>query len=139
MAAPTRVLCVDDRRDVVESMRLVIDSDEKMECVGCLDSADDLASEVKRLRPDVILLDACMPGTDPFTAMRELARLCPATRTIVYSGLDDDAFVDQVLRAGGWGCISKRDEPTEMLRAIRAVIAGRVVLPPNGYQSRHDS
>jgi len=127
---PTRVLCVDDRPDVATAMRLLIQS-ASMECVGCLDSADDLVDEVQRRdpRPDVVILDATMPGKDSMTAMAELAAACPDTRTIIYSGYDDAALVRRAREAGAWGCVSKHDEPKALLRAVKDVAAGRTVWP----------
>src|SRR5258705_7049319 len=83
------VLCVDDQPDVTATMRLVIDCDPKMRCVGCLASADHLVEEVRTLKPDVVLLDASMPGRSPFEAMSELATRFPDVKAIVFSGYDD--------------------------------------------------
>lgn len=137
---PTRVLCVDDSRDMTEVMRMVIDADPMMECVGCLGAADDLVSEVRRLSlsralpPLVVLLDATMPGKSPLKAMSEIAAELPEVRTIIYSGHDDPVFIDGAKDAGAWGCISKRDDPDTILRAVREVAAGNVWWPrsPHG-------
>jgi DNA-binding NarL/FixJ family response regulator len=97
-----------------------------MECVGCLPSADGLIEEVHRQTPppDVVLLDATMPGRSAFDALAELVVLSPNTRAIICSGYDDPAFINRAVNAGAWGCISKHDEPTTILRAVRAVAAG---------------
>jgi DNA-binding NarL/FixJ family response regulator len=100
-----------------------------MQCVGCLASADHLVEEVRRLTaaPDtslVILLDATMPGKSPFAAMIEVAAEFPSVRTIIYSGYDDPAFIERALEAGAWDCISKRDDPEAIVRAVREVVAG---------------
>lgn len=129
-ATPTRVLCVDDCSDTTAMMRVLLDSDPGMACVGCLGSADELLREVRRgPRPDVIVLDATMPGVSPFAAMTELAATFPEVRTIVYSAHDDAAFVDRAMDAGAWGCVSKDVGPEELLAAIRRVAAGEVVVP----------
>src|SRR3954462_12159944 len=87
LSPPTRVLCVDDNHDVTEVMRMVIDTEPRIECVGCLGSADRLIEKVPSLSPppDVVLLDATMPGRSPLTVMSELAAEFPVIRTIVYS------------------------------------------------------
>ncbi len=130
-AGPTRVLCVDDRPDVAAAMRLIIQSDLSMTCVGCLSSADNLLTEVRGRdpRPDVVVLDATMPGRDPMDAMRELAAECPSTRTIIYSGHGDQEFIDRAMEAGAWGCVSKDAEPSALLQAVRDVAEGRGVWP----------
>jgi DNA-binding NarL/FixJ family response regulator len=129
-ALPTRVLCVDDNHDMTAVMRMVIDAEPGMQCVGCLGSADKLRDEVRRLHappqghaPLVILLDATMPGKSPFLAMTEVAAEFPDARTIIYSGHDDPAFIERALEAGAWDCISKRDDPEAIVRAVKEVVA----------------
>ncbi len=137
LTLPTRVLCVDDSSDMTEAMRMVIDAEPMMECVGCLACADDLVEQVRRLRPAtttpphaplpplVVLLDATMPGKSPLKAMSEMAAEFPEVRTIIYSGHDDAAFVDRAMNAGARGCVSKKDDPETIVRAVRAVAAGK--------------
>lgn len=125
--AITRVLCVDDNSDMTEVMRLVVDSEPQMACVGCLASADNLVKTIRSLtpQPNIVLLDASMPGKDPLAVMKQMVTLFPNVRTIIYSGHEGQAFVDRVKAAGAWGCISKRDEPEVIVTAIRAVAAGK--------------
>ena len=128
---PTRVLCVDDNSEMTLVLQMMIDAEPMMRCVGCLGSADRLLRRVRGLGPppDVVVLDAMMPGKDALEAMREMAAEFPAIRTIVYSGHDDPAFVERTRSAGAWGCVSKREEPDTILRAVREVAAGRAWWP----------
>jgi two-component system, NarL family, response regulator DesR len=137
-ATKIRVLFVDDNQDLSTILRMVIDSEPDMRCVGSLASADTLVAEVRRLctqappptpdvaTPLVVILDATMPGKDPLEAMRELAAALPQVRTIIYSGHDDPGFIERVIGAGAWGCVSKRHEPAAITRAVREVCAGRI-------------
>lgn len=129
--ASISVLCVDDNPDVAAGMRMLIESDPSMRCVGCLGSADGFVEfmQGQHPAPDVVLLDATMPGSDPFVIMQELAGSRPGTRTIIFSGHDDPAFVERAIDAGAWGCVSKHDEPTAILQAVREVAAGHVLAP----------
>jgi len=138
-APPTLVLCVDDNRDVTAVARLMIESDPTMRCVGCLDSADQLEEEVRRLGADtplIVLLDATMPGKDPLEVMGRLASAFPRTRTILFSGYDDQSFIDRAVDAGAWGCLSKHDEPSALLRAVREVAAGNFWVSPRSSPCR---
>ncbi len=129
--SPTRVLCIDDSVDMTLMMQMLIDAESMMQCIGCLASADNLVERVAALQPpaDVMVLDATMPGDDPLTAMNELSVEFPTIKTIVYSGHDDEEFVARVKALGGWGCVSKRDEPEVIVRAIREVAAGKQWFP----------
>jgi DNA-binding NarL/FixJ family response regulator len=130
-----RVLCVDDSRDMTAVLKMMVDAEPDMTCVGCLASADNLIAEARRVSatpsnpsptpptPLVIILDATMPGKDPLTAMRELAAELPWVRTIIYSGYCDRAFIDRAIAAGAWACVSKSEEPAAITRAVREVAA----------------
>lgn len=149
MAAKIRVLFVDDNRDLLTVLRMVINAETDMRCVGGLASADHLVAEVRRLcthpprpTPDaaaqlVVILDATMPGKDPLEAMSELAAAFPQVRTIIYSGHAGPVFIDRAINAGAWGYVSKRHEPAVIIRAVREVSAGRVCMVDAHMDSRH--
>lgn len=122
-----RVLCVDDSADMTAVMRMMMESEPGMECVGCLASADDLIVEVRRVSPppNVVILDAVMPGRNPMEAMAALAAAFPAIRIIILSGHDDADFVERAIHAGAWGCISKRAHPDAILQAVREAASER--------------
>jgi DNA-binding NarL/FixJ family response regulator len=86
-----------------------------------------LIDAVERERPDV-LLDLDMPGFEPFDAIRELARRCRWSRLIVYTGHTRDDLFDRAFDAGARGYVGKDVEPGDVIRAVREVAAGRVVL-----------
>lgn len=123
-----KVLCIDDNPDLARLYRVVIDAQAGMECVGCLDDADDLLLEVERTRPHVLLIDLTMPGRDPLDAIREVTRSYPDVRAIVFSGLDDAATVARAVEAGAWGYLSKSREIADVVEAIRRVSRGEPAL-----------
>jgi len=130
MTAPSiRVLVADDNADVAGVLEYVIGIEPTMECVGCLTSADRLAEEIRALRPDVLVLDAKMPGKDPLATLMELGPEFPGMRAIFYSGSDDPEFIEKIIDAGAWGFVSKSRKADAVLDAIRMVAAGRVVFP----------
>lgn len=118
---PIRVLCLDDNADLVEVLRLSIDSAGDMTTVACLTSADNLLSEVRRTRPDVAIVDLTMPGKPPLDAVREVAVEFPDVRTLAYSGYDDRKTTDAALEAGAWALVSKHQPIGTVLDAIRSV------------------
>lgn len=132
-----RVLCVDDCPDIIAALELVFGIDGTMECIGGLRSANKLVGEVQRHSPppDVVVLDATMPGMNPLEALRQLVTTCPLTRTIIYSGCDDPELVDLARTAGAWGYVSKGAEPTVLLDAVREVASGSTVFPQYGRRS----
>jgi DNA-binding NarL/FixJ family response regulator len=127
---PIRVFCVDDHAFLVEGLQARLSLARDMEFVGRLSTAEDLIAEVKRTRPDVVLMDIEMPGPDPFEALEDLRRQCPKTRVIMLSAYVRDHYIDAAVNAGAWGYLSKHDDPDKILQAIRDVANGAFVFGP---------
>ena len=96
-------------------------------------TAADGAAAVKEAvlhRPDVVLLDLQMPGTDGFTALRELGRVAPEVRVCVLTMFADDDSLFRAMRAGARGYLLKGAEQDEIERAVRGIAGGEVVFGP---------
>ena len=78
----------------------------------------------RELAPDVVLLDLHMPGPPPGATVAHLREQCPATRVLVLTAHDDDAYVRGLLAAGVAGYVLKDEVPEILLQAIRAVAQG---------------
>lgn len=124
MPAPIRLLCVDDHRFIIEGLSARAKSEPDIEFVGTLASADELVSEVARLRPDVVLLDLDMPGCSPLDAMAESLRRAPATRFVVLTAYLRDVNLSAAIRLGAAGFFSKNDTPTAIFEGIRRAAEG---------------
>ncbi len=85
-------------------------------------------------RPDVVLLDLQMPGTDGFQALRELSRSLPGTAVCVLTMFSDDDSLFAAMRAGARGYVLKGAEQDEIERAVRGVAAGEAVFGPKVAQ-----
>jgi DNA-binding NarL/FixJ family response regulator len=133
------VLCVDDNRDLAVILGQCISLEPDMLSVGSLFTATHLRAELKKSRPDVVLLDLSMPGDDPLEVLRALtvaARSAtgkeanaPAPspiRFIILSGRSDQEVADSAAKAGAWGFISKTAEIPVIMDAIRSVAHGQV-------------
>jgi DNA-binding NarL/FixJ family response regulator len=123
-----RVYCVDDTALVRDALRVRLSVEAGIDLVGEAGDADGLVQESLRLRPDVVLLDLRMPGMPPLEALTHLTKACPDTRTLVLSGQVDENDVDRAIEAGAWGYILKTDGPETIVRGIRAVARGQMVL-----------
>jgi DNA-binding NarL/FixJ family response regulator len=125
---PIKVLCVDDSPDIASLLHAFIEAEPGLESAGCVSDAGQLLAEVKRSRPDIVILDLSMPGHDPLVILEEINREYPDTRTIVYSGYDDPENVNRAVDAGAWGYLSKDRDMAELVDAIRRVARGELVL-----------
>jgi DNA-binding NarL/FixJ family response regulator len=127
-----RVLLADDQALVRGGFRALLDAQDGIEVVG---EADDGAAAVAlalELRPDVVLMDVRMPGTDGLEATRQMTddeRLADV-KVVILSTFDLDEYVFEAIRAGANGFLVKDTEPAELVRAVRAVVAGDALLSP---------
>jgi DNA-binding NarL/FixJ family response regulator len=128
--SPIRVLCVDDHAFLVDGLRARFALEKDIACIGRLSSADGLAAEVQRLRPNIVLLDIEMPGADPFEAAAEVRRLEPEARVVFLSAYVRDHYISSAFQAGAWGYFSKSDETEAIIQGLRRVAAGEFAFGP---------
>lgn len=128
-----RVLLADDQALVRLGLRALLENEPDLEVVG--DVADGLAAVATAAltRPDVILMDVRMPGIDGIEATRRIvaAPETAETRIIVLTTFEIDEYIFDALRVGASGFLLKDARPTELLDAIRQVVAGGVLLSPS--------
>ncbi|MGY2874041.1 DNA-binding NarL/FixJ family response regulator [Marmoricola sp. URHA0025 HA25] len=128
--APIRVLVADDHPVVRSGLVGVLSSLDGFEVVAVAADGQEAVREAVLQRPDVALMDLRMPGTDGFTAIRELARVAPSVRVCVLTMYDDDDSLFAAMRAGAQGYLLKGAEQDEIARAVRAIAAGEVIFGP---------
>jgi|GEM_PF-94470 len=120
-----KVLCVDDHAVLIEGLRAQFGITGRLTIVGSLPSAARLVDEVRRLEPDVVLLDVEMPGPDAFETADRLHRAFPRVRTIVLSAHVRDSYISAGHAAGVSGYFSKGEELSEIVEGIIAVVQSR--------------
>jgi DNA-binding NarL/FixJ family response regulator len=127
-----RVLVVDDQELVRAGFIMILDSQDDIEVVGETANGADALDEVKRLRPDVVLMDIRMPKMDGLEATRILrADKHSDVRVLILTTFDPDEYVYQALRAGASGFVLKDIPPHDLLAAVRVVARGEALLAPS--------
>jgi DNA-binding NarL/FixJ family response regulator len=121
---PLRILLVDDHETVRYGLKLLIDSETDMNVVAEAGDGEAAVRQALEVKPDVVVLDISMPGMNGLAATRALKKAQPETTIITLTRHGDDAYVQELLRAGVSGYVLKRSAPTELLQAIRSVAAG---------------
>ena len=120
-----RVVIVDDDALVRAALRLILESDSGVTVLG--EGADGRSGydAVRSLRPDVVLMDLHMPGTDGVWATAQITADCPDTKVLVLTAFDTDAMVAAALRAGATGFLLKDSAPEIIFRAVHAAADGQ--------------
>ena len=125
-----RVLIADDHPVVRGGLRALIDTIDGLDVVGLAADGDAAVRETQLLRPDVVLMDVQMPGTDGVEATRRIRASVPDSAVLMLTMYDDDATVFTAMQAGARGYLLKGAEQDEIVTAIRAVVSGQVIFGP---------
>jgi DNA-binding NarL/FixJ family response regulator len=125
-----RVLLVDDHQVVRRGLRTFLEVQGDIEVVGEAGDGDEGVARAEELRPDVILMDVKMPGTDGIEALRRLHDAQNAARVLIVTSFTEQRTVVPALRAGAAGYVYKDIDPVALADAIRSVHAGHVLLQP---------
>ncbi|PWD50780.1 DNA-binding response regulator [Serinibacter arcticus] len=125
------VLLVDDDALVRAGLRLMLGADPALDVVGEVGDGADVLEAVRRLRPDVVLMDVRMPLVDGVAATEALSRLGEeAPAVLVLTTFGADATVVAALRAGASGYLLKDTPPAEIVDAVHRVAAGEPAFSP---------
>ena len=124
-----KVLVADDHGAIRAGLMLILGNAEGIEVVG--EAADGAAAvrQARALKPDVVLMDVRMPGTDGITATRQVIAEGLA-EVLVLTTFDLDEYVHAALRAGAAGFLLKSVEAPRLIEAVKLVAAGEGVLAP---------
>ncbi|GGY53241.1 response regulator [Streptomyces omiyaensis] len=127
-----RVLLADDQALLRSAFRVLVDSEPDMEVVGEAADGAQAAALARAERPDVVLMDIRMPGTDGLAATRAITAdpELAGVRIVMLTTFEIDEYVVESLRAGASGFLGKGAEPEELLGAIRIAHAGEALLSP---------
>ncbi len=127
--AKLRTVLGDDHGVLRAGLRALLDSQPDLEVIGEAETADDAVELVRRLAPDLALVDVRMPGGG-LAAVRQMKQVLPGLRVLILSQYDDPAYLREALAAGASGYVLKRAAGQELLHAIRAAARGDVYLDP---------
>jgi DNA-binding NarL/FixJ family response regulator len=121
---PLRILLADDHVTVRHGLKLLIDTQPDMKVISEASDGKTAMQSALAVKPDVIVMDISMPGMNGLAATRALKQKQPNVVIVTLTRHGDDAYVQELLRAGVAGYVLKQSAPTELLQAIRAAAAG---------------
>jgi DNA-binding NarL/FixJ family response regulator len=130
-SAVVRIVVADDQQIVRDGFAALLDSQPDFTVVGTAADGDEATHVCRRLRPDVVLMDVRMPGTDGIEATRRLAEDSHPPRVLILTTFDLDEYVYDALRAGASGFLLKDVTAERLFDAVRIIAAGDALLAPN--------
>jgi len=126
--ATLRVVIADDHPVYREGLAGLIDTETGLDVVGQATDGAEAVDLVMTLHPDLLVLDLEMPEHDGMSALLEVAANAPDTAVLVLTMYGNDDAVFEAMKAGARGYLVKSADPEQVLRAIRTVADGGVVL-----------
>ena len=125
-----RVVLVDDEQLVRSGLRMILESAGDIEVVGEAADGGEAVEQVRRHRPDAVLMDIRMPVMDGLAATRELAALPDPPKVIMLTTFELDEYVHTALEHGAVGFLLKDTPPRDLIQAVRTVADGNAMLAP---------
>lgn len=127
---PVRVLLVDDQELVRRGLRMVLEDEPDLQIVGEAADGDQAVRTTALLRPDVVVMDVRMPGTDGVEATRQITASGSA-RVLILTTFDLDEYAFSALRHGASGFLLKDVPPDQLVQAICTIADGDAVVAPS--------
>lgn len=123
-----QVLIIDDHMLFAEAIRFALQAHD-VDVVGIAASSEEALPAVRRLCPDLVLVDIGLPDGSGLTVGKAILQEYPAMKVLALSALDEPRAVREALRAGFQGYVAKDTPVARFIQAIDAVLAGHVVVP----------
>ncbi len=126
-----KVMIVDDHAILRDGIRSLLSAQDDIIVVGEAGDGKEALEKVKRLAPDIVLMDIAMPLMDGLEATRRLNKDYPKAKVLVLTQYDNKDYIASLVKCGAQGCVPKKAAATELLSAIRAIYRGDSFLYPS--------
>jgi len=130
VAETVKILLADDHAMFRAGIRALLEGETRFEVVGEASSGDEAVDLVRKLHPDIVVMDLSMPGSNGLEATRRIAALDLDTRVLVLTVHAEEEYLVPVVEAGASGYLTKTSADTDLIEALKIVARGEVYLPP---------
>jgi two-component system response regulator NreC len=125
-----RIFLADDHEMIREGLKLLINTQPDMQCVGEASDGRAAVQHVCEMLPDMVVMDISMPELNGLQAAKKIKAACPQVKVLTLTRHSDDGYLQQLLKAGVSGYLLKQSASVELVHAIRAVAKGNLYLDP---------
>ncbi len=129
MAKIVTVLIADDQTLFREGLKDLLEDEKGIKVVGEAKTGPEVIEMVKRLKPDVVLMDIKIPEMDGITATKIIRGKFPQTNVIILSSYEDEAHITEAIQAGANGYLSKMLPANELVNALKAFTSESIMIP----------
>jgi DNA-binding NarL/FixJ family response regulator len=125
-----RVFLADDHTVVREGLRSLLETETQGDIivVGDATNGRQAVEQVRKLRPNVVIMDIAMPALNGIEATEQVSESCPSTKVVILSMYSSVEHISRALKAGAKGYVIKESAGKELVEAVRSVHAGRLYL-----------
>ncbi len=123
------VLIADDQTLFREGIKDLLEDEKGIKVVGEASTGPEAIEMVKRLKPDVVLMDIKLPQMDGITATKLVRKESPKTNVLILSGYEDEAHITEAIQAGANGYLSKMLPASELVHALKTFTSEGVMIP----------
>ncbi|UMZ74352.1 response regulator [Natranaerofaba carboxydovora] len=131
MKNSTKVLLVEDHGIVRNGLKLILDLDDSIEVCGEVGTLNEAMGSIEENAPDVILLDFKLPDADGIIGCGNIKKMFPEIKVIILTAYADRHIVTETIKAGAEGYLLKNIDSDELIKTIKQVQEGKVVLDPS--------
>jgi len=129
---PITVLLADDNQVVREEFRKLLELEDDLEVVGEAINGLQALDLAQNLRPALVLMDVTMPGIlNGLQATRQILKVAPATKVLMLSAYNDEAYVEEAINSGAMGYLVKQTSADNVCLAIREIHEGNTFFSPS--------
>lgn len=127
---PIKVFVYDDNESRRDSLKALVELTPEIIFSGAAADCANLANDMKKYEPDVVLMDINMPNVDGMEGLRQIRQSFPHIKVLMQTVFDDNEKIFTSIRSGASGYILKKDSPQRILQAIQEVYEGGAVMNP---------
>ena len=125
-----RVVLADDHTVVRQGLKVLLEAEPNIEVVGSAETGRQAVQLVRKLLPDIVVMDIAMPGLNGLEATRQIVREVPSTKVLILSAYGDDEYVHQLTQAGADGYLLKQTAASDLVRGVFQVKQGNSFFSP---------
>jgi two-component system response regulator NreC len=126
-----KIFLADDHKLLRDGVKRIVEEDPKFSVVGETGDGLEITRMVRKLKPDIVVLDISLPNLRGIEAIRKIRRFDKKTKILILTMHKNDEYVYQCLVNGAHGYILKEDADVELLSALKTVMANRIFISPS--------